>query len=87
MSAMMGTTWVWKPSIFSCTALAALVTRGAGGIELAEQAAQFAGIGLAQEGVQLLDQAGTEVFSCMDWSGSGPNSERRAAIIQPDRYR
>ncbi len=23
----------------------------------------------------------------MDWSGSGPNSERIAATIQPDRYR
>ncbi len=35
-----------------------LVTGFAGGIEFAEQAAQFAGIGLAQEGVQLLDQRG-----------------------------
>ncbi|MNW10048.1 hypothetical protein D3C71_2071850 [compost metagenome] len=29
----------------------------------------------------------TAVFSCIDWSGSGPKSERRAATIQPDRYR
>ena len=32
------------------------IAGGAGGIEIAEQAAQFAGIGLAQEGVELLDQ-------------------------------
>ncbi len=32
------------------------ISGGAGGIEIAEQAAQFAGIGLAQEGVELLDQ-------------------------------
>jgi len=29
----------------------------------------------------------TVVFSCMDWSGRGPNSLRSAATIQPDRYR
>ena len=29
--------------------------------------------------------AGTLVFSCMDWSGSGPNSDRRAATIHPER--
>ncbi len=31
--------------------------------------------------------AGTDVFSCIDWSGRGPNSERNAAIIQPERYK
>ena len=31
--------------------------------------------------------AGTLVFSCIDWSGSGPKSDRSAATIQPDRYR
>ena len=47
----------------------------AGCIQRTEQATQLAGVSLAQEGVQLLDQAGyREVFSCMDWSGRGPNS-------------
>ena len=38
----------------------------AGCVQFAEQAAQFAGIRLAQEGVELFDQRGTVVFSCMD---------------------
>ena len=27
----------------------------------------------------------TAVFSCIDWSGKGPNSLRSAATIQPER--
>ena len=29
----------------------------------------------------------TAVFSCMDWSGNGPKSDRKAATIQPERYK
>ncbi len=35
-------------------------------VDLAKQRAELAGIGLAQEGVELGDQAGTLVFSCID---------------------
>jgi hypothetical protein len=52
MSAMIGTTWVTWLSILAWIA----ASQRLGRVQLAEQAAQFAGIGLAQEGVQLFDQ-------------------------------
>jgi hypothetical protein len=53
-------------------------------VQLAEQAAQFAGIGLAQEGVQLFDQAETAVF-VHRLVRQRAELERSAATIQPDR--
>ena len=58
-----------------------------GSIQLAEQATQFTGVGRRRKVYSSRISALTEVFSCIDWSGSGPNSERSAATIQPDRYR
>ncbi len=54
---MIGTTWVWiivdgRQQLFFLGAVAGL----AGGVDLAEDAAEFAGVRLAQEGVKLLDQ-------------------------------
>jgi hypothetical protein len=59
MSAMIGTTWVWKLSICSRWPSPPLRHRRlAGRVEFAEQAAELTGIGLAQEGVKLFDEAG-----------------------------
>lgn len=63
-----------------------LVASGAGSVQAGEQQVQPRG---RQPGAGRCTASSirpeTAVFSCMDWSGSGPKSERSAATIQPDR--
>ena len=58
MSAMIGTTWVSWLSIACWIRRLDFVARVARLVELAEQPAEFARVGLAQEGVEFGDQRG-----------------------------
>ncbi|MNN88195.1 hypothetical protein D3C81_2058470 [compost metagenome] len=84
MSAMMGTTWVTWLSIFAW--MAALAAPWAASSSRNRPPSSRASAWRRKVYSSRIS-ALTEVFSCIDWSGSGPNSERSAATIQPDRYR